>query len=290
MKRRLGLALAVWGGASLAQDAADPVPPVAEPVAATMAPRPLWELGVGVAGLRLPDYRGADHSRYYALPLPYIVYRGQWLRADRDGARALLLDTQQLELDVSVGASVPSRSRNDDPRAARAGMPDLPGTVEIGPNANIGLWRSGRYKLDLRLPLRAVVSLQRSPQHVGNTFSPNLNLDVANVAGGWHLGVQGGPLWGDRKYHALFYGVDPAYATAQRPAYQAAGGYEGWRALAATSRRVGNVWLGGFVRYDSLRGAVFEDSPLVRRRSGVSFGFGASWVFATSSTMVSAPD
>lgn len=287
MKRCFGLALAAWSVASLAQDAVDPVPPTATPVAAPVAPRPLWELGLGIAGLRLPDYRGADHSRTYALPLPYVVYRGQWLRADREGARALLLDTRRLELDISVGASVPARSRDN---VTRAGMPDLPGTVEIGPNANIGLWRSGRYKLDLRLPVRAVVSLQRSPRHVGNTFSPNLNLDIANLAGGWHLGLQGGPLYGDRRYHAMFYGVDPAYATAQRAAYQAPGGYEGWRALAATSRRIGNVWLGGFVRYDNLRGAAFEDSPLVRRRSGVSFGFGASWVFATSSTMVAAPD
>ena len=251
--------------------------------------RPLWEIGLGVAGLRVPDYRGSDQSRSYALPLPYLVYRGQWLRADRDGARALLLDTNRVELDVSVGASVPSRSRDNH---ARSGMPDLPATFEIGPNANIGLMRSAdkKVKLDLRLPVRAVISVQRSPQGEGAIFSPNLNLDIAGLAGGWNLGLLAGPLYGDRKYHALFYGVDPAYATADRPAYRASGGYEGWRALAASSRRFGRAWVGAFVRYDSVRGAVFETSPLVRSKDAVSVGLGVAWVLGSSSELVSSPD
>ena len=249
--------------------------------------RPLWELGAGVAGLRIPDYRGSDQSHSYLLPLPYVVYRGQWLRADRDGTRALLINVPRFELDISVGASVPTNSSDN---VARRGMPDLPGTLEIGPNANVHLLGSNdrRYKLDLRLPLRAAFTIQRSPRAVGLTFSPNLNLDIANVAGGWNLGMLTGPLFGDRKQHALFYTVDAAYATADRPAYQAAGGYEGWRALVATSRRFGNAWFGGFVRYDSLRGAAFEGSPLVRRKDALSFGFGVSYVFARSSELVNA--
>jgi outer membrane scaffolding protein for murein synthesis (MipA/OmpV family) len=247
--------------------------------------RPLWELGLGVAGLRLPDYRGSDQYHAYALPLPYIVYRGQWLRADREGARALLVDTSRVKVDVSVAASVPTRSRDN---AAREGMPDLAATGEIGPNVNVTLFRSAdrRTKLDLRLPVRAAVTLQRSPKFVGATFSPNLNLDLANVAGGWNVGLLAGPLYGNRRYHEHFYGVDDAYATAARPAYRAPGGYAGWQALAATSRRFGNTWVGAFVRHDSLAGAVFRDSPLVRSQHAVSAGVGVSWVFARSSELV----
>jgi outer membrane scaffolding protein for murein synthesis (MipA/OmpV family) len=251
--------------------------------------KPLWELGVGVAGLRLPDYRGSDQSRSYLLPLPYIVYRGTWLKADRDGARALLLDTQRVKVDVSVAASTPTRSKDN---AARAGMPNLPAVGEIGPNLNYTLAGSAanHWRLDLRLPLRAAVTLQRSPQFIGTTFSPHLNLDLGGVAGGWNVGMLTGPLFADRKYHEHFYGVDAAYATPQRPAYQAHGGYAGWQALAATSRRFGNTWVGAFVRYDSLHGAAFEDSPLVRRNSALTFGFGISWILATSSELVPASD
>ena len=251
--------------------------------------RPLWELGIGAAGLRLPDYRGSDQSRGYVLPLPYIVYRGTWLKADRDGARALLFDSQRVKVDVSVAASTPTRSSDNE---ARAGMPNLPGTFEIGPNLNVTLAASlkERWKLDLRLPLRAAISAQRSPKFVGTTFSQNLNLDVGGVGGGWNLGVLTGPLFADRRYHEHFYGVDAAYANAARPAYRAGSGYAGWQALAATSRRFGNMWVGGFMRYDSLHGAAFQDSPLLRRSSALTFGLGVSWILATSSELVASTD
>ncbi len=281
------LALAA-GGAAWADTPVEPGPDVDAGLGRGVQ-RPLWELGLGVAGLRLPDYRGSDQSRNYVLPLPYVVYRGTWLKADRDGARALLFDTQRVKVDVSVAASTPSRSRDN---AARAGMPNLSGSFEIGPNLNLTLASSSkeRWKLDLRLPLRAAVTIERSPKFVGTTFSPNLNLDVGAVGGGWNLGLLAGPVFADRKYHAYYYGVDAAYATAERPAYQAHGGYAGWRALAATSRRVGNTWVGAFLRYDGLRGASFDDSPLLRRTSALTFGVGVSWILATSSELVTASD
>ena len=286
------LLLAVIGMLSAGAFAADqPVEPGPD-VDAGLNPgvkRPLWELGLGVAGLRLPDYPGSDQSRFYALPLPYVVYRGTWLKADRDGARALLFNSQRIKVDVSVAASTPTRSSNND---AREGMPNLKGTFEIGPNLNLTLARSvkDRWKLDLRLPLRGAISVERSPKFVGSTFSPNLNLDVGGLGGGWNLGLLTGPVFADRKFHQYYYGVDPAHATANRAAYQAHGGYAGWRAVAATSRRFGNMWVGGFVRYDNLRGAAFDDSPLVRRSSAVTFGFGVSWILATSSELVAASD
>jgi outer membrane scaffolding protein for murein synthesis (MipA/OmpV family) len=250
---------------------------------------PLWELGLGAAALRLPDYRGSDQSRGYLLPLPYVVYRGTILRADRDGARALLLDAERIKVDVSVAASVPTHSRDN---IARSGMADLAPSVELGPNVNLALLRSadGRVRLDLRLPLRAAVAVQRSPRGIGTTFSPNLNLDVDRVGGGWHVGLLAGPLFADRKYHAYYYGVEPADATPQRHAYRARGGYAGWQALAATSRRIGRAWVGAFLRYDSLRGAVFASSPLLRRDHGVTAGIGISWVFAASDRLVPAQD
>lgn len=251
--------------------------------------QPLWELGVGAAALRLPDYRGADQSRSYLLPLPYVVYRGTWFKADRDGARAILLDSARVKMDVSLAASAPARSEHN---TARRGMRDLKGLAEIGPNLNLELAHSvpGRWKLDLRLPLRAAFTLERSPRFVGTTFSPNLNLDLAGVAGGWNVGMLTGPVFGDSRYHRHFYGVDAADAVVGRPAYTARGGYGGWQALASTSRRFGNTWVGAFVRYDRLDGATFDDSPLMRRKSALAFGLGVSWILASSSERVSGND
>ena len=39
-----------------------------------------------------------------------------------------------------------------------------------------------------------------------------------------------------------------------------------------------------------LRGAVFEDSPLVKRSSALTLGFGVAWVMATSSELVASSD
>lgn len=249
--------------------------------------RPLWELGAGVAALHFPDYRGSDESGAYLLPLPYVVYRGKFLRADREGARAVLVDVERFEIELSVSASVPTRSRSN---AARSGMPDLPPSFEVGPKFIFGLLRSAdqRMKLDLRLPVRAVFSVESSPRSVGTTFTPNLNLDL--VRHGWNIGLQAGPLYGDRRRHEHIYGVEPAFATAQRPAYRASGGYAGWQALASTSRRFARTWVGAFVRYDNLRGAAFAPSPLVRRDHAFTMGVGVAWVFASSSVLVATDD
>ena len=251
--------------------------------------RPLWELGIGMASLRLPDYRGSDQSSTLWLPLPYGVYRGKWLRADREGARAVLFDAQSVEVDLSVAASPPTRSKDN---AARAGMPDLKPAIEFGPNVNLTLVRSSdrKLKLDLRLPLRAAFTVQSSPKAIGITFAPNLNLDLVEVGGGWNIGLLSGPVFADQRYHDRVYGVDAAFATPQRSAYRTGGGYSGWQNLASLSRRFNGIWVGAFLRHDSLRGAAFSDSPLLRRDNAVTLGFGVSWVLSTSSELVATPE
>ncbi len=308
MRRRLRMRAALAGPASVLlacvlglSARADEVPlpgPVVEgavvkksgdPDASTGPTEPLWEFGLGLATVRFADYRGSDQSSTYVLPLPLFVYRGQFLRADREGARAIFFDGQRAVVDLSLGASVPTKSKDND---AREGMPNLPGTVEIGPNVTVELWQSDsrRLKLNLRLPVREAITIQTSPKPIGVTFSPNLNLDVTEIAGRWNLGLLAGPLWSDRRYNEHFYSVAPEFATATRPQYDAPGGFAGWRATTAFSGRVGNFWLGGFLRWDDLHGASFLPSPLVRRDNSLTAGFGVSWVFAASSQRVRADD
>ena len=101
-----------------------------------------------------------------------------------------------------------------------------------------------------------------------------------------NLGLVAGPLYATRKQHDYFYGVAPEYATAARPAYSARGGYSGSQFLASLSRRFDKTWVGAFVRYDSLRSAVFVDSPLVARRNFAAAGIAISWVIDESKTRV----
>jgi MipA family protein len=253
--------------------------------------RPLWEVGAGLGVLNVPDYRGSDRRKSYVLPLPYVVYRGEFLKADRNGVRAALFSSDRVEVNVSLNATVPVSS-DDNP--LRRGMADLRPTVEVGPTLDIHLWNSAdrNMKLDFRAPLRAAITVESSPKHIGSLFSPSLNLDVADPAGfaGWRLGVGAGPVFNSRNYNRYFYSVNASEAAPGRPAYTASGGYSGSQVTATLSKRFARYWVGAFMRYDHLGGAVFEDSPLVQRRSALSAGIGVAWIFGASSVRVAAPE
>jgi outer membrane scaffolding protein for murein synthesis (MipA/OmpV family) len=146
--------------------------------------------------------------------------------------------------------------------------------------------------LDFRTPVRTSITVESSPRQIGWLFSPNINLDVKDPAGfsGWNLGMLAGALFNDRDYNAHFYSVSSSEATAARPAYSAGGGYSGSQFTMALSKRFPRYWVGGFMRYDTLAGAVFDDSPLVKKRSAVSAGIAITWVFNESSTLVDVVD
>ncbi|MCB1954681.1 MAG: MipA/OmpV family protein [Rhodocyclaceae bacterium] len=248
---------------------------------------PLWELGLGVGAVSFPDYRGSDERQTYLLPTPYFIYRGDFLRSDRKGLRGVFFDSERLELNLSVSGSVPVDS---DGNKARRGMPDLHPTVEFGPSVDLSLWKSadGRRELDLRLPVRWAFRLGGRPRDIGLVFSPRVNLDVADPAGfeGWRLGMLAGPIFTDRRNNAYYYDVAEPYATAERPAYASSGGYAGSQFVVALSKRYPGYWVGFFSRYDSLGGAVFDDSPLVRSRHMWAGGVAISWIIGESSTLV----
>lgn len=251
---------------------------------------PLWELGAGAAGAWLPDYRGSDEARGYVLPFPYFVYRGEFLRADREGVRAKFFEFKRVEMDLSLGGTVPVDSSSN---RARAGMPDLRPTLEVGPVLIVHLAKDEdeTHKLDLRMPLRRAITWEDGrPRDIGTLFFPNINLDrrLAMLGRRWNLGVVAGAYFGDRRYHDYFYGVAPEFATAERPAYTARSGFAGWQGIVALSARIGRAWVGGFIKGDSVRGAVFEDSPLVRKRENFSAGLGVSYVFSESERRVPA--
>ncbi len=239
-----------------------------------------------MAGIDFPLYRGAAERRTYVLPVPYVQYRGKILQVDRDRVRGILFRRGELELDLSVNGSPPVSSSDS---AARRDMPDLDPTVEFGPSLIAHLYYDERRhtNLDLRVPVRTVyaVNLHRF-ENVGWLSQPTLNLDLRNAIPGWNVGLQGSLFFGDRSYHSYFYDVAPQYATGGRPSYSANGGFGGKQLLMSLSRKRGDLWMGAFVKWDDLSGAVFADSPLVQRGQSFAAGFMVAWVFAKSEKLV----
>jgi MipA family protein len=247
--------------------------------------KPLWELGLGLGVIAFNDYRGAATAHLYPLPLPYFVYRGTLVKADHDGVRGKLFNQNRVEINLSVNGTTPVR--ND---SARHGMPDLRPTLEVGPQLEVHLWRSTdeRLKLDLRVPVRTAFTIEAVPHLIGTFLAPQVDLDVAQFGGegGWKLGLLAGPLFADRRYDDYFYTVAPQYATVGRPAFEAQGGYAGTQVLAALTRRYPSYWIGAYVRHDTLAGASFADSPLVKRDSYWSAGIGVAWIIRQSTHLV----
>jgi outer membrane scaffolding protein for murein synthesis (MipA/OmpV family) len=97
-------------------------------------------------------------------------------------------------------------------------------------------------------------------------------------------------MFADKRYHNYFYGVPPEFATPERPAFRAEGGYSGLQALTTISRRSRNWWIGGFARWDTLAGATIEDSPLTRQKNSFAAGMAVTWTFKRSARLTTAEE
>lgn len=260
-------------------------------VRAEQQEKPLWEVGAGVAAFSFPAYRGSDQTNNFLLPVPLVTYHGDFFKADRHGIRGSFFDSDRVDLTVSMALSPPASSEDIK---ARSGMKDIEGTFEIGPQMDFTFWRSenrARF-VKLLMPLRAAFTVESSPKDIGWVFHPKLNMDITDLPNmpGWNLGLLAGPLFGDKRQHAYYYSVDPQYATAGRPAYEAKAGYAGMQYLVGLSKRFPKFWVGSFVRYDNLSGSTFEDSPLVRQKDYFAAGLAISWIISESSTRVMVND
>lgn len=277
----VGMALLLVQPSAQAQVASLPTPP--DTVSST--PMALWEVGLGAGLLRLPHYRGSDQSKTWLLPLPYVIYRGAIFKADREGARAEFLKTNDWRFDLSVAAGAPTNSKDN---VARQGMSDLAPTLEFGPSFIWTMARGPGWRLETRVPVRGALTLASNPKLVGLVTTPNVNFDI--LVQGWDFGAYVGPVFATKRQNAYYYDVPVAVARSDRPAYQSGGGYAGMQLVFGTSRRFGNAWVGAFGKYDNLRGAAFDSSPLVRQKQNFSVGIGASWVFWQSAQLAPTVD
>lgn len=261
------LALACTGAIStsvIAQDVSNP---------------PLWEVGGVAFGVSQQAYPGSDQQVNRAFPLPYLIYRGELLRADRETAGIRALKTDTFELDVGLAGSFGAGSGALD---ARRGMRELGTLVELGPRLK---WRLGATpdggRLTAEFPLRGVFDLSDKLAYRGMSFEPRLL--YANQSGPWRYRASAGAVVADTRLAQTFYQVNPAEAIAGRPAYNAQSGLVAWRLGGTVSRSLSRDWsVFGFARLDSVAGAANKTSPLVRRTTGSSVGLGVSYTWMRS--------
>ena len=236
----------------------------------------------------IPDYPAADQNHLDGIALPYVVYRGDFLRAgDKGIVRGRFIKSRNVELDVSLSGSFPVESDDND---ARRGMPDLDYLAEVGPRLQWTLARAAKWaKIELELPVRAVFSTDFSSiDHQGFLFAPELAYQHENfLESGIQLKLGLGASFADEDLQGLFLrsGAPLCHANPARlrcgrrlsRKQAAAPGAEAVPEAVHLLRR----------RQDRLPpGRRHEESPLFR--DDVNFGIGAGliWSFYQSERMV----
>lgn len=246
-------------------------------------PKPLWEVGLGGIAVSQQAYPGADEHVDRWLALPYFIYRGPVLRAERGSVGLRAVNTDRYEVDVGFSAAFGSRSSDV---AARAGMPDLGTLVEFGPRVKWKLGEGpGGSHWRASLPLRGVFDISHGFAYKGLSLEPEIALEDRS-AGNWTWDVKLSAIFGNASLANTFYAVPDAYVTATRSGYDARAGFITTRLGINLSRRVTpDLRLLTFLRVDSVAGATNEDSPLVRRTTGATVGVGVLWTFMRSPEM-----
>lgn len=260
-------ALALCPGAALAQGTE----------VLTSAPdddRPaLWEFRLAAFGRYTPTYPGADEHNPTLLPLPIPVYRGSFLNFGENldqVARGNVVDGTRVKLGIDLDINFGQDSADI---AVRNGMPDLDFMLELGPELEI--------KLDDRAPedgelflafqLRAAATFDGlSPSYQGVLLNPQLEYRRDGVFDSdTLLSLRWMPTWGNEGFMDYYYEVEPAYATPDRPAYDARAGYLGSRFTAALTHQVTDRLIFGLsASYWINDGAENDSSPLYRRDTG----------------------
>ena len=249
---------------------------------------PEFEAGLAGGGGWLPDYPAAGQNHLRGIAVPYLIYRGEVLRADDQGVRGRVLRGERLGLDLSFSGAFPSSS--DDNRARR-GMPDLDWQGEVGPALRLTLWRDRAHprRVNLELPVRAVFSSDLSSiSYRGLVLTPELAFEDREIGfPGARLRIGLGPIFATARLHRYFYDVAPQYALPDRPAYRSEGGYLGTRLQFSyrvpITERISFV---GGGRVENFAGAANDRSPLHRQDWNGTVALGFAWSLYRSERLV----
>ena len=250
---------------------------------------PKWEIGIAGGGGWTPHYPAADQSGGAIAGAPFVIYRSGRLRLGEDGlVSGRIFKTDRINITASIAGSLPARSRENN---ARKGMPDLDALIEIGPQVVIVMEkRTDVDSTSLKLPLRVVASSDFSNlKYRGVIFQPRLSYSRENLFHSENLSgsVGFGPTFASEPLMDYFYEVPPQYATPERPAHDAHGGYLGSAlGLGLTYRFSKRFSISVGTQFDYYGGATNGDSPLYRSDTGIKAGAGFVWKIWTSTSMV----
>ena len=234
---------------------------------------PVWEVGIALGGVSLPQYMGSDERYNFAAPIPFVIYRGERLNIDREGMRMALFGLGELTLDASLGVGLPVKNSN----VARAGMPPLHFSLQAGPRLNWNFHATEKSDWTLRLPWRGVVDIKG--HYLGWVSEQEVQVEYA-AREDLTLTLKAGALYGSEQFNSYYYDVAPLYATAQRPAYATGAGLHSVGVAGSISWQINErVRVYSMLRYRNLSSGVVRNSPLVKTPHYLMGAVGVAWSF-----------
>jgi outer membrane scaffolding protein for murein synthesis (MipA/OmpV family) len=255
--------------------------------------QPLWEFGVGGGALEVANYPASSERNFIALAAPYLVYRGDVFRVGGgNGARAVVVDEGDFEVDLSFGGAF---SADSDDNTAREGMPELDFLFEVGPQfiykiKDFNFDAGGNARLNARLQTRAVFSTDFGRiDHRGYVIEPTLSYQQRGTFfDNTGLNLSFSMSYASEKLQDYFYQVDSAFVNDSRGQYDAKGGYLGSELSIGLSFPIAeNIrgFFGGSAQFH--QGAANEDSPLYEDDVTYSVAVGFVWRLYESDTKAS---
>ncbi len=219
-----------------------------------------WTLGMGLGVFDYHLYPGAKQTNRWLLPAPYFTFRSPKFEVDR-GIKSFIYNSEVIVIDVSADFGLPVDS---DETLARKGMPDLDFVVQLGPVLEFLLNDKTRNYFDVRfeIPVRVAISVDiGNVGNVGYLAEPRITFNhkrssVTGVSQKATLGLK----FATQDYNAYYYDVAPEFATATRAEYKSEAGFGGSFVNYRITYKADEFVYWTFLRYQSLRGAEFEDS------------------------------
>jgi hypothetical protein len=242
----------------------------------------LYEYGLAVGGGYISDYPAADQGRIRTVYFPSFRYRGDLFRSDDKGTRAMFFSSEDLDIDLSFGASFPANSEDNK---ARKGMNDLNWLAELGPRINYTIFKQNKHSLELEIPIRLVFETDfEFTKEQGYRFVPQIDYKYYFTTK-YILNLSFKTVWATEKLNDYFYEVGSSDVTENRERFNSKGGHLSYDTSAFLLYEGEKVFYLGGLRISNYANSVNNESPLYRVNQDTAVFFAINYFFYQSKNL-----
>ncbi|MCP4001163.1 MAG: MipA/OmpV family protein [Gammaproteobacteria bacterium] len=251
--------------------------------------KPLWEIALAGYSRYGPAYPASEEYQFDVVPLPFPIYRGEFLRVGDDKDKPVttrIFRRDRIKLDLDFGLNLPVDSKDID---IREDMPDLDLLLEAGPELEFQFVESLPGDFFLALQTRVALSFDGlDTTWRGMIYSTEFKYTLPFNDEKTKLNIRLAPEFASNDYMDYFYGVKPEFATANRPAYKASAGYLGTYLRFTIGHEINKKFeIRSGIRGGFYQGAKNSDSPLFTTDNTGEVFFAFLWKFWESKRFAS---